>query len=342
MTATRGRAARVQEPGLGRKCMENKTLFDQRGVRRAALDLGSNLVRVAIGQLLADGSPHVFHKAVRVARVAEGLGGAGGRLGPDPVARATQAIQELDEVAADHGARIAAGVATGALRLAQNRDEVVARIRAETGVPLTVIDGPREARLSLRGVQSQVGDGPLLLVDIGGTTTEVAFVDAAGRVEAASHDIGVITLTEWSVRRGASDRAMRERAAAVLREVSRGDLPGSVPCFAAGGAAVALTAWRRRTSFLDYLGDADDVLDPVSRASIYGEFLAASPVARAERLQVSVEHAALVPAGYAILDAVLERLGVRDVAPTGRGVVEGLLAEILAAPPGARADVAAR
>lgn len=303
----------------------------------AAMDLGSNLVRVAIGARSDDGNTQVIHKEVRVARIAEGLGGMGGTLGPAQIRRAIEAVGYLNGVARSFGIKINAAVATGALRMAANRSEAIAGIFDETGVHVDVIDGFREGGLAWRGVRSERQDskpgGTMILVDIGGTTTEVIIEEpgsakAAGSGAATSFEIGVITLGEWALEHGANDRDTLARAAAVFRGMAAA--PAGAVCLAAGGAAVALTAWRRREPFLTYVSRNDDVLSPAERLSIYQEFLAATPTQRGQRLQVSEEHAALVPAGYAILDAVTAALGVTDVHPTGRGVVEGLLDEVLA------------
>jgi len=318
---------------------------------RAALDLGSNLIRVAVGTRSRGQNTQVLHKEVRVARVAEGLGGAGGTIQAEPMDRAISAVDQLRVVAEAHGCRIDAAVATGALRLAANRDAVIQAIEFETGVSIEIIEGDREARLSMRGVLSSSGevagfggknrpkhgDGGITLVDIGGTTTEVvhtapvrtnALSDRPGG-GARSFDIGVITLSEWGQAHSADDHALKARAAGVFQGLPRAP-EGSV-CFAAGGAAVALSAWRRRESFLNYVGWPDESLTPKERADIYREFLEATPEERGRRLQVSTDHAALVPAGYAILAALTDALVLADVRPTGRGVVEGLLDEVLAA-----------
>ena len=71
---------------------------------------------------------------------------------------------------------------------------------------------------------------------------------------------------------------------------------------------------------------------PVTRAALrlrFERFLEQAPAERAGRLGIDVEHAALVPAGYALLETLLARLGVERVFPTTRGVAEGLLDEAL-------------
>lgn len=297
----------------------------------AAIDLGSNLIRLAIGERQPTGCPRVTHKSVEVVRIAAGLHGSG-EIQQAALDRACVALERLCARAKEHQVVVEKSVATGALRLAANRQAALARLRSATGLDLEVISGEREAQLSALGVASQAGTGRWSMIDIGGTTTEIVTRGAApvGR----SFDIGVITLTEQAARVPPSQRALHMRrradqtfAALVLPE------PLPQPLFAAGGAAVALMAWRDRDSFLEFIGDGRTSLSGAERAAIQGECLAADDTHRGRRLGISPDHAALVPAGIAILDALLARLCVDAVIPTGRGVVEGLLCEMLAGSP---------
>ena len=297
------------------------------------MDLGSNLIRIAVGEEREGAPPDVLRKQVGVARIAAGLGSRQD-LDDASIGRAGDVVTELLDVARRFEAPIAKAVATGALRLARNREQVVDALEARTGVRFEVIDGEREAALSALGVRAQVGDVDATVIDIGGTTTEVLVPARDGRAGfAGSVDVGVITLTEWGPDDGPGrDAALRSRADAAF---GAAPLPAAVPrpCFVAGGAAVALKTFRDGGSFLDFVGDGTDAMSRDERARIYRRFAATPPDRRAARLGISQDHAGLVPAGYAILEALCRRLEVDEVIPTGRGVVEGLLSEHLG-PPG--------
>ena len=290
----------------------------------AAVDLGSNMLRLAIGALDSQGFMAIQRKDVVVTRVAEGIE-ATGTLGSGPVERTRRAVAGFAARIAEAGAARVAGVATGAFRLAENREDVRAALEAVLGGPLEVIAGEREGALARRGIRAAHRLDPAArigVLDIGGTSTELVVEGDDGAPAAVSIPTGVVNLTE---RAGAADLDERAREAVAA-------LPDRVPAardwFTAGGAAVALAAFERGESLPDFAGDAA-VSTRADLARIHAAFTAATLEERVARLGVTEAHAGLVPAGYALLSAVLDRYGIDAVRPTGRGVVEGRLDELL-------------
>ena len=84
------------------------------------------------------------------------------------------------------GAQELAAVATAAIRNAANRDELVAAVEGRLGVPLRVLSGQEEARLSFVGATrtlAQPATGTIAVVDVGGGSTEIAVGTPDGAVE---------------------------------------------------------------------------------------------------------------------------------------------------------------
>lgn len=311
-------------------------------VRAAGVDVGSNMLRLVTGTLNPQGVPAIEGKWVRVTRVAEGLS-VSGRLEEGPIERTGRALDAFARTIAEAGIERVHAVATGAFRLAENRDEVVPRLARRLGAPIEVVSGEREAALALRGIEGALllagVEGPFAVLDIGGTSTEVATAGGA-----CSIPMGVVRLTEACAvaapaRAEAWLRAHAEEAVRSLVLPPAAEDGRPAVWFVAGGAAVALAARRAGEEYLSFHGDGVPPLDRDALAAEYAAFSAEDRAVRAARLGITIEHADLVPAGWALLDAALRRFAVREIRPTGRGVAEGLVVEGLSGAPAGPATV---
>jgi len=166
----------------------------------AAIDCGTNTVRLLVADVEGDVLVDVAREGA-IVRLGEGVDRTG-ELAAGALARTfAQTRQYADRCAALHVDAIRF-VATSATRDARNRDEFVAGIRAAIGVDPEVVSGREEAALSFRGAASVLGatqPGPLLIVDLGGGSTELVLGGPAPRA-AASMDVGSVRLTERHLR----------------------------------------------------------------------------------------------------------------------------------------------
>ncbi|GHA31105.1 hypothetical protein GCM10010303_47590 [Streptomyces purpurascens] len=100
-----------------------------------------------------------------------------GAIGPHGVDQLVSVVQEALQAAEDKGVEDLLPFATSAVREARNADDVLARVRAETGVELQVLTGAEEARLTFLAARRWFGwsAGKLLVLDIGGGSLEIAY-----------------------------------------------------------------------------------------------------------------------------------------------------------------------
>jgi exopolyphosphatase/guanosine-5'-triphosphate,3'-diphosphate pyrophosphatase len=173
--------------------------------RVAAIDCGTNSIRL----LVAEASPceggtvalHDVTRQMRIVRLGQGVD-ASGRLTDEALRRTEEALSDYAATASQAGAELVRMVATSAARDAANRDEFFAMTERLLGRPAEVITGDEEARLSFVGAvgDSAPQDGPFLVVDVGGGSTELVRGEWDGRdatVHAArSVDVGSVRLTE--------------------------------------------------------------------------------------------------------------------------------------------------
>jgi exopolyphosphatase / guanosine-5'-triphosphate,3'-diphosphate pyrophosphatase len=165
-------------------------------MRLSVLDLGSNSFHVLIADVGADGD------VVPVGREREmlHLGATVQRRGEIPatdVQRAVDVVTHLTELVRRLGADRRLAVGTSALRDARNGPAVVAALSDAAGAPVRVIDGETEARLAYAGVRASVGvpAEPLLVLDLGGGSLELAIGTGSDVAWTATADLGVSRLS---------------------------------------------------------------------------------------------------------------------------------------------------
>jgi exopolyphosphatase/guanosine-5'-triphosphate,3'-diphosphate pyrophosphatase len=311
---------------------------ERRGVY-AALDLGTNNCRLLVA-VPERASFRVVDAFSRIVRLGEGLF-ATGALSEAAQDRAVAALAVCRDKLDGRGATRARLVATEACRAAANGAAFLARVKAELGLELEIIDRGTEARLAVEGCAPLLdrGASSALLFDIGGGSTELAWltgVDAGAPhlADWVSLPIGVVTLAE---RYGGVDvtpeifAAMVEDVAKLIDrfpararvvEAARAGrfhllgTSGTVTTIA--GVHLGLRRYDRRR--VDGLWMAEgEVSEIVERV------LSLSYAERAKNPCIGVERADLVLAGCAILEAIRDAFPARRLRVADRGLREGIL-----------------
>ncbi len=301
----------------------------------AAIDVGTNAVRLELARPLPDGSLETLHQERDPVRPGEGVF-VTGRLSRPVENRLLSTLRRYAALCARHRARVRA-VATSAIREAKNGPDVVERIRRETGLELEVVSGKEEARLICLGVLH--GKPPKtrsLLIDIGGGSTEIAAAVGERPVGLFSVAIGAVRLTELFE---ASGRLAPERLA-LLRsyaaEAFRESLPRRVPhprgALGSSGTIQAIVAFAaesgERRLTLRRLGKAVEALADLKL--------------EARRKRFEPRRAEIIVAGAVILEAAMRHLGIDTVTAVDTGLRNGILLDLLrrAAPEAADARAA--
>jgi exopolyphosphatase / guanosine-5'-triphosphate,3'-diphosphate pyrophosphatase len=194
-------------------------------MRVGAIDCGTNSIRLLIadahgpaegnndGGRLAD-----VVRLMRVVRLGQGVD-ATGRLADEALERTFAAAEDYAGLIREYGASRLRFVATSATRDAANRQAFVDGIRQRLGVEPEVISGAEEAGLSFAGATSVLGASAenVLVVDLGGGSTEFVVGDASGVKAARSVDMGCVRFTERYLR---SDPPAADQIAAARAEVN--------------------------------------------------------------------------------------------------------------------------
>lgn len=161
----------------------------------AAVDIGTNSVHLVVARVDDDGTFEVLSREKEMVRLGSGSGDMK-ELTPDAIERGIAALTRCRQVAEIHDAHVHA-VATSAVREAENAQEFIDRARNEAGVEVEVVSGVEEARLIHLGVLQSVPvyDRQLVLIDIGGGSTEILVGREGEVLSASSLKLGALRLT---------------------------------------------------------------------------------------------------------------------------------------------------
>lgn len=159
---------------------------------RAAIDCGTNSTRL----LVVDADGATVERLMRLTRLGQGVDHAG-RLDPSAIERTLAVLREYRGVLDHWGVDLLRITATSAARDAANRDEFFDAAAGVVGHVPELLSGSEEATLSFRGATAELdeADGPFLVVDIGGGSTEFA-VGTAAPEGVFSIDVGCVRITE--------------------------------------------------------------------------------------------------------------------------------------------------
>jgi exopolyphosphatase / guanosine-5'-triphosphate,3'-diphosphate pyrophosphatase len=188
--------------------------------RVAAIDCGTNSIRLLIAEPDGAGGLKDLERRLEVVRLGQGVD-ATGEFHPDALQRTFAAVDEYAELIkkAEVPVENVHFVATSAARDVKNREALFAGIKQRLGVLADVISGETEARLSFNGALSRVtpeGE-PVLVMDIGGGSTELITGSIAGDLHSAiSLDVGSVRVTERFLKQNPVADVDLSRAAAYV------------------------------------------------------------------------------------------------------------------------------
>jgi exopolyphosphatase / guanosine-5'-triphosphate,3'-diphosphate pyrophosphatase len=336
-------------PRGGRPSHPNEALQDGAARTRptyAALDLGTNNCRLLVARPVGEGF-RVVDAFSRIIRLGEGVS-ISGRISDSAIGRAVGALGICRDKMRQRGVSRARLIATEACRAAENGDEFCARIRADVGLDLEIIDRETEAALAAAGCTPLIdphADG-VILFDIGGGSSELVRL---GRPQFngfgppkptilgwISLPFGVVTLAE----RHGGTHVTRELFETMVVEVGE-ELAGFAAAYGhdlgnfhllgtsgtvttIAGVHLDLLRYDRRRVDGCWLTESEVTAVVDRLAGMSYEQRVANPC-------IGVERADLVLAGCAILEAIRRAFPCRRLRVADRGLREGMLVQMMRA-----------
>ena len=317
----------------------------------AAVDLGTNNCRLLIAAPRG-GSFKVVDSYSHIVRLGEGLNESG-RISDQAMSRAVEALGKIAAKLKARNVRHVRCVATQACRQASNGADFIRSVKQRTQLDFKIIGAEEEARLALIGCHDLIAPESnfVCVLDIGGGSTEVSFVDSSAAQAGGlpgllrkppiklwtSLPIGVVTLTEAFAHLDEADaiQGMRAMAKDYVAGWSGGldvqkafahsqahliGTSGTITCLA--GVHLGLARYRR--DLVDGMWvDHQDMLEVIERLR------AAGPVERKNFPTIGAERAGLMLAGCAIVEAVWQLAPDARMRVADRGLREGLLLSMM-------------
>ncbi len=162
----------------------------------AALDLGSNTFLCLIAEVTAKGVTKVYSDNAEVVRLGQGLANAK-TFHPDALMRADECLQKFSAIISFHKPEKILAMATSAARDAKNKEELFA-LAKKHNIPLEIIPGEGEVIITYQGAVSATSKDSenLMVIDIGGGSTEFIFGMGKTLISGQSYNIGCVRLTE--------------------------------------------------------------------------------------------------------------------------------------------------
>ena len=293
------------------------------GDRVAVVDVGSNSTRLFLCEGVSANGP----EGERVTTITALKRGAtpDGTIAPDALERLGACLDDYADRIAEFDSEEVIAIGTSAVRDAPNRDEVAALVDDRLGVDLRILAGAHEAELSYFGARLAVaGEGPVVVVDIGGGSTELVRGDATGPLAAVSLDAGGVRFTEQFLH----DDPPSPAQIAALRDEVMGMV---VPTFAAiGGAAPLVGVAGTMTSLAAIANGAYDprvvhgaILSAVEIEDITDHLAGAALAERREVPGLHPDRAPSIVAGALIACCVLDAAMAGEIAISERDILDG-------------------
>jgi exopolyphosphatase / guanosine-5'-triphosphate,3'-diphosphate pyrophosphatase len=298
-------------------------------VRVGVVDIGTNSTRLLIADV-ENGRVHEVDRRSEVTRLGEGVD-ATGRLGEEPMARVLATLEAYHEAIRDHGCDATTGVLTSAVRDAENGDEFTELVRTRFGLDVRTIPGEEEAGLTFLGATAERADPPdgsLLVIDIGGGSTEFVIGRSGEVAFNVSTQAGVVRQTERHLHADPPDPAEMDALVSDVHQILQDNVPAERRGAVGHGIAVAGTA----TS----LAAIAQHLDPYDPERVHGYLLSAAESERIlgelaamtleERRHVAGLHpdrAPTIVAGVLIFREVLRLFGLDQIEISEHDILRG-------------------
>lgn len=301
----------------------------------AAIDAGSNGIRLVIANLDDDGTCQCLHSS----RAAVRLGAdafSTRRFSAETISQAVQAFREFRTMLDEHEVTRISAVATSAAREADNAGQLVEAVREASGIQIEIIDGLEEAQLIFDAVASStdLAGRRGLLIDMGGGSVELTVARNGRAMASETLRLGPVRLMQQLLQRHLDESHVGELidryrdAVASLIHAEFDDDEQPDLCIGTGGNIECLGKLRPQMLGKKKTGKVKRrELD-----TIIEQLLAMTPQERVDQLGMRPDRADVIAIAAIVLRMVLRSAGVRKLQTPGIGLKDGLLHRLLRAP----------
>lgn len=312
----------------------------------AAIDVGSNSVRLQIAAFISGFQHHVVHEERAVTRLGESVFQSG-RLSEEAIERTAQVVKRFRSKAEEYKAIALRAVGTSALRDAGNAKRFIKTVKRESGLDVDVISAREEARLIHLGVISRLAnpDEPALLIDIGGGSAEFTLNQNRRIQSSSSVPLGAVRLTEMFLTSDPPTAEELERLESYVRQKLQRVKKALAGAGGAQNSSAAGKSWNRAigtSGTMAALARATNRLE-AGRSEVEGTAFTATDLdalyrrLRAMNLNVrravsgiNAKRAEIIVAGAAAVSVAMRELEVPEITYSDAGLRDGVLVDLAA------------
>ena len=299
------------------------------------IDLGSNSVRMQISQIDDYGGYTVMGYFREYVRLSENMGKEM-TLKEEPMNRTIQALKDFKTRYTQYDNVVVKAVATAAVRGAKNQAEFLKRVKDEVGLDLQVISGSTEAYLDYVGVVNTLPIRNGIIMDCGGASTELIWVQNGACKERISIPIGSVVLSQnYNLADSISASDLYRAMNAAGQKISTVRWLGQVhnlPLIALGGSNRTIAKIHRRevTDEVDELPDIHGMhLPPHYIFNLVSKLIAMNKDERMKIPGLAKNRADVIIGGLIPISLVLRNLQISEVIFSNCGLRDGALFEYL-------------
>ena len=303
-------------------------------MRVAAIDIGTNSIRLLKAEIL-DGRLISGPKELNMTRIGEGVNETG-MLSEDGMRRSVEALVDFNQKAKAWGAKHIFALATSAVRDAGNRQVFLNRVKEACGLEIEVISGEHEARIGYLGVLAGLEgvEDNILVIDVGGGSTELIVGDASGIKFAHSANVGAVRMTGKHIK---SDPISETEYMAVQEDIS--NITEQVinklsehtisKAVGIGGTATTLGAMKLEMQEYDRYKIQSSSVSAIEIEQMNEKLKCLNIKQRQEIKGLQPKRADIILAGAMVIEHVLTSMNISDLYVSDYDNLEGCLMEKL-------------
>jgi exopolyphosphatase/guanosine-5'-triphosphate,3'-diphosphate pyrophosphatase len=297
----------------------------------AAIDVGSNAIRLVIGNVDGDQRLTILESLRDPVRLGKDVF-AKGSLSEETIERAAEAFGRFRETIDKHGVKWSKAVATSATREALNRDFFIDRVLQSTGIEISVISTEEEARLIHLAVAEKVNlkNKLAMLVDIGGGSAEVTLASDNNIISTESFRMGAVRLLHVLEEKKLGERhfnqLVREYVDATQKRIRKEIGSRKIDaCVGTGGNIEALAELRKEI----FEKDRSSVISSEELDLLVKKLQNMTFEERIQDLHLRPDRADVIVPASIVLQKIMKQAGVEEIVVPSVGLKDGLLMDMV-------------
>src|SRR6266705_77192 len=296
----------------------------------AAIDVGTNAIRLCIANLNGDGGYQTVYNVRAPVRLGQDVL-TKGAISAHTIDKTVETFTEFKQKLEEHAVTHTKAVGTCALREAINRDAILKAVNKASGIEVSIIGGEEEARLIHLAAKAAVNlkNKVALLVDIGGGSVEVVLADDSTVLCTESYAMGSVRLLKILDERAGEERfnqLVTEYVDATQRRLEQeiGDQKIDV-CVGTGGSIEAIGDLRKEI----FAKNSNQKVTVEELKALVKKFRAMTFEQRIQDLRLRPDRADVIVPAAIVLMKIVQQAGVAEVVIPGIGLKDGVLLELV-------------